>query len=516
MSGGDRVSSTVLSSDNTVPTHPHPSEQIFYRTILSRFLPLPVRLSSSHSDTRARIFVWGVWTAILFFALFTLYRYGRNIPVVEDWLLVPAITGNENIPDWLWRQNSEHRVPLPKLILFGLLKLTHGDFRVGAYFNILIVGAASALMISGLRHLRGGTTRIVDAFVPLTLLHMGHWENFSWSWQLTQTFACVLILLMILTTVLRPYFDNARSAIFGGLGLVCLPLCGAPGMLASTFFGPWLTYCTIRNHSLARKGTVPRWISMFLFSCVLIAATLAIFYLRGLPVTGYFKSPSFAFTLSIFFRFLGMSMGLAPVAPYTFILVVLLSIASLALIGYRFVRLEKEEKPRAIALGMMLIAWIFFCFLTAAARAGLIFSFPRVGPMSRYILMFSPIILIPFFVWELYGTSRLKVAIQTVLLTTAIILVPINYRFGSQWGAWYLQTYEKVRADIQQGESAIAIARTHKDDLAHWYKPERLAEQIKMLHDAKMTIFAHLPERSFAEASRSLLKTNEDDKSRNR
>ncbi len=452
---------------------------------------------SIQSDSGIRLFVWGVWAAMLFFALFTVYRYGRNIPVIEDWVLVPPLTGNENILEWLWKPNSEHRIPLPKLILLGLLKLTHGDFRSGMYFTVLMVGTVAALMISGIRGLRGGTSRLVDAFFPLALLHMGHWENFCWSFQLALSFGCVLVLLLMRTAVIRPYFNDPGSAILGGLALVCLPLSGAPGLLAVPFFGSWMTYCAIWNHLQARKGNALDWVGPYLISCIVATAALVSAYFPGLEPTGYPESPSLAFTLSIFSKFLGMSMGLGPVLPYTFPLVALLIVTSVALAVSKIFLMEKEEKHRAIALALMLVTWTSVCFLTAVTRAGLIFTFPRVGPMSRYILLFCPIIILPYFIWEKYGSRRLRVVVQVILFLAMLILVPVNYHTGSQWGQWYLQTYEKVVADIRQGTSALEIARRHKDDLAHWYTPELLADHIKMLHDAKMTIFARLPDSSF-------------------
>ncbi len=70
------------------------------------------------------------------------------IPLAEDWLMVAPLTGNEpDLTGWLWRQNAEHRIPLPKIIYLFLLKITHGDFRAGMVFNVLSVGFLSAAFI---------------------------------------------------------------------------------------------------------------------------------------------------------------------------------------------------------------------------------------------------------------------------------------------------------------------------------------------------------------------------------
>ena len=111
------------------------------------------------SDIGATILVGLTWAITTGFALFTIFRFGRNMPVIEDWLMVSAVTGHEPAFWWtLWEQNAEHRVPLPRLVLHLLLVATHGDFRAGMYFNVLCAAAVAAMMVVGIRQVRGGRT----------------------------------------------------------------------------------------------------------------------------------------------------------------------------------------------------------------------------------------------------------------------------------------------------------------------------------------------------------------------
>src|SRR5690606_20336213 len=119
-----------------------------------------------------------------------------------DWLLVRPLTGHEpDLLEWLWAQNNEHRVPVPRLLLLALLTLSGGDFRAGMVFNILAIGAVAGAMVLAAQRLRGGRTRLTDAFFPIALLHLCHWENLLWSWQLSQVvptlLACVLLLVFV-------------------------------------------------------------------------------------------------------------------------------------------------------------------------------------------------------------------------------------------------------------------------------------------------------------------------------
>ena len=73
-------------------------------------------------DAAARAFVWAIWVTLLLALLASLVRYAYNLPQTEDWLLVPAITGNDShFFSSLWAQTNEHRVPFPRLVLIGLL-----------------------------------------------------------------------------------------------------------------------------------------------------------------------------------------------------------------------------------------------------------------------------------------------------------------------------------------------------------------------------------------------------------
>ena len=104
--------------------------------------------------------------------------YGSNLPWREDWFMVPALVGKEpHLLDWLWAQTMEHRTPIQKAVYLILLRASGGDFRIGMIVNSLMLGGLCLAMILMARRLRGGQTRLADAFFPLVLLHLGHLEN---------------------------------------------------------------------------------------------------------------------------------------------------------------------------------------------------------------------------------------------------------------------------------------------------------------------------------------------------
>jgi hypothetical protein len=44
---------------------------------------------------RAALFVWGVWLLMLLAALGFVWRYGSNVPYLDDWDIVPRVEERE-------------------------------------------------------------------------------------------------------------------------------------------------------------------------------------------------------------------------------------------------------------------------------------------------------------------------------------------------------------------------------------------------------------------------------------
>src|SRR5262249_37209749 len=133
-------------------------------------------LVQTSRDRWALMGVLALWAVMVSIVVCCITVYGRNVPLAEDWEMVPAQTGHEsNLLEWLWAQNNEHRLPLQKAVYLVLLKASGGDFRIGMVANTLMLAGLSLAMILTARRLRGGRTRVADAFFPLALLHLGHW-----------------------------------------------------------------------------------------------------------------------------------------------------------------------------------------------------------------------------------------------------------------------------------------------------------------------------------------------------
>src|SRR5262245_41120890 len=117
--------------------------------------------------------VFAVWVTMLVGTLAFVDRYGSNVPSWDGWDMVPTLTGHQPVTvDWLWSQHNEHRVPVPRLLLLGLHRMTGINFRTPMFFNVLVTGALALGMILVARRLRGSAS-YTDAFFPLIFLHWG-------------------------------------------------------------------------------------------------------------------------------------------------------------------------------------------------------------------------------------------------------------------------------------------------------------------------------------------------------
>ena len=100
------------------------------------------------------VFVWSIWMTATLLAICYIGRYTRNVPIWEDFTIVPVMTGHEPLTlQWASAQWNEHRPVVPRLILATVLRKIR-DFRAGRYLNVGILSLAAASMIVLVRRSR--------------------------------------------------------------------------------------------------------------------------------------------------------------------------------------------------------------------------------------------------------------------------------------------------------------------------------------------------------------------------
>lgn len=420
-----------------------------------------------------------VTATLVLINLVHLARYARDIPLAEDWLMVPALVGEEpSLAGWLWSQNNEHRLPLPRLVHLGLLELTAGDFRAGMVANILVLGGLGLALAWLARRLRGGDSRPQDAFFPLALLHLGHWNNLFWSWQLQYVLSLVPVcgfLALALTCRTPP---GVRWSLGALAVAIALPLCGANSLL----FAPALAVWLVAVGTSALRQPAGRTAARLCLVAAAIAVAGVVAYFIGFERYDWNPpSPSPRATLRTALRFAAMGLGPGaevvrwPASVFTAAAL----LGSAALIVWRTLH---ERADRARLAGM-------FCFLGASGLLALAIGegraaqMPAGGMPDRYALLSVPALAAAWFSWQEWG-GRFRAVMPALLALAIVALLPANVAAGYSWRNWYVGGMKAVELDLAAGRSLDAIAAEHRAFLMHWDQG-RLLRALRLLerHD---------------------------------
>ncbi|HMA02189.1 MAG: hypothetical protein ACM34L_13295 [Gemmatimonas sp.] len=457
----------------------------------------------SPSRTRAirpaTVVVWGTWAIMVLIALACIARYGRNIPLAEDWLMVPPMTGHEpHLASWLWAQNNEHRSPLSRLVLLGVLALTH-DFRAGMVLNVASLSALAAGMILTARYLRDGETRASDAFFPIALLHLGDWENLVWAWQFQFVSSAVLICALMLAIARQRGTPTLRQAVVAAASLVLLPLTGASGLVFALALAPWAAWAGLAQRRSARAGKMSSASGTLLLSSAIVAPILVAVYFIGY-VTPWWNppNPGRLQSLKTTLRFLALAWGAAVRNAWTLSIIATVALLAVTLLLLVRALVDSAGSERQRAFGLL-------SFAGGCAVLALAIGWGRAatdmvsGMPMRYVLFAVPALCATYFIWELYAPLTPRRWVQAALCLVMVVLLPWNTREGFGlpgrydlgWRGWYVTGMNAVEQDIEGGVPRLEMARRHREFLMHWDEA-KLAAGMRMLHDARIGPFGSL------------------------
>lgn len=441
-----------------------------------------VRRGTATADRRASSVVWTVLVAMTLVVLAHIAAYGHNVPLSEDWNMVPALTGHEReFWPWVWSQNNEHRLPVARLTYLGLLHLTH-DFRSGMVFNTLLLAALAAALVLAARRLRGRTS-VVDAFFPIAVLHLGHWENLLWGWQLQFVLVTVVVGALLLLLVGSDLPLSPRATLLVAAALVLLPLGGGSGLpmvpaaVAGLFAVVWLPPASPVTRRLAVAATV------------LAAAVTALYFVGWQPATWYPANPGAVATLRTTAQV--MALGWGPAVEPSYRLAVFATatlLGSAAAVLLRGLGQGGDRRRRALALLCVLGGVGLTALAIGYGRAALV---PMEGLPDRYALVTLPALLASWFAWELFGPAPARRVVHAALLALVVMLAPLNVAKGYGWRDWYTSGMEAVEADIRAGIPSEVMVERHGDFLMHW-NADLLTARMAMLRDAAVGPFKDL------------------------
>lgn len=438
----------------------------------------------------ASVFVWTIWALMCLGALAFVGIYGRNAPFWDDWeILVPALAGKQPITGaWLWATYHEHRLPLPKLILVGLGKLTDCDFRSGMFFNACVLGLLAAVMILAAKKLRGWTS-YTDAVFPLILLHWGHWINLSFFFTVHFVSTTVLagVMLSIIAATRGPVTPHVA-----GLAAVCLlllPLTGTTGLMFVPFMALWLVDSGLRRWR-SREPQGKRH-GLFIFALAVVPLLVVILYFRGLRLKSFAPHAGLLASIRSATKFLSTSVG--PIAisfwPYSgFLVLGLLSLAAVNLaMGWWGRPLERFR-----AQGLLL----FMCAIVTLAL-GIGWGRAALGDerafSPTYVTLAALTLCVVCFASGI-GIKPINRFTQAGLFLLMCLLLPFNFQDGLENGRRRSERMDAFVKDLQAQTPPYLLAERHVSFLIPYQMKGQFVEWLRMLRDAGIGPYRYLPD----------------------
>jgi hypothetical protein len=433
----------------------------------------------------APLFVWGVWGGLLVAALALVAAYGRNVPFQDEWEVVPQVAGEQPVtPAWLWAQHNDHRIPLPKLLLMGLYRLTDYDLRAGMVLNTLLLGALAAALVWAAGRVRGRAS-YADAFFPLMLLHWGHFENLLFSWQIAFILSTVLAGAFLLLVVRQAGALRLRPALLAGACLVALPLCGANGVALVPALALWLGYAGLG----AWRSGAPGGRRAGAAALGLAAAGLALagLYFRGLK-TNQWHAPSAGAWASLRTALEVLSQGFLGATaralwPGSGAVALALLAVGAATVARAWQR-RPVERVRILGLLAVFAGLVSLSLGLGWGRSGVIAG---IGFSPRYLTLAVPAACALYFALGLYAPPLFgRLAQLALFLAAAVLLVP-NTQIGRQRALVRRAWKEPFEHDLRAGAPPGVLGQNYGTFL--YWSEERMAEGLRMLGRAGVGCF---------------------------
>ncbi len=409
---------------------------------------------------RAAWLVWTLWAFMSVAALLFVARFGCSIPYWDDWDMVPVIAGDQSVDaHWLWSEHNGHRIPLPRLLLLGLYKLTGADFRAEMYFNVLLLSATAFMFIRVAKRQRGRIS-FTDAFFPLVLLHWGHYENLLWSWQVSFVLpVCIVCILLVLIVQDGIHLSLGKTALVG-ICLVLLPLCGMPGLLYVPALALWLASAGVFSPP-AEGGSRKKYRLLVIWSSVLAALFVTAIYFRNYQgVTGHLSVFHPRSSMITALQFLTGSFGPAAQVYWPLwgvAIVGLLGLMTVALIS-TFVRRSATERGRAGGLLCFMIAIAGLAGSVGLGRRG-------YGFANRYCLLAVPALCGVYYAMGVCKWRNAGRGVQIALCALAVFFSPMNLQEGLAYGTSLHGRLQAFVVDLSAGKPIPELLARHASSL---------------------------------------------------
>ena len=420
-------------------------------------------------------FVAVVWAAMAGSTLAYVYRYAFTSPWADEMRWVGVISGAEPLTAaWIFQSENQHCLPIVKLVYMATGWAGNFDFRGPAFLNFILLAAVALAMVVAAARIRR-RANVLDALIPITLLHWGHYMNLIWGFQLCYVLPTVLACILLL--LVSRNRSQASVATAGAVSLCAMAaaLCGGPGIFYLPAAWLWLVYAGVRRW---RDGRGEAIAILLLAALTLLPLTLWLPTLSAVAGGAGTARSGLGVMLRGTLEFLSMSPGKFGGESYPasgLAVVAILAIAARAL--YVVWRRQPPERLRAAGFGLFLCGAVSMALGIGMTRGAIGCLWPR------YIILGSPLILCLYLIGVSYGPEirrpgiRWACAVALIVIACLYDIKGLSHTIDLQWN---VQRMEDAVAD---GLPVEAVAARYCEDMQDPPK-EALASHLEMMRAA--------------------------------
>jgi hypothetical protein len=451
----------------------------------------------------ARAFVWGSWVLMTLAAMAFVAHYASNVPVWDDYSIVLALIGDRPVTlQWLWEQCNEHRIALPKLILFWAERIAGNDVRAGMFLSVATLAALAAALVRFSARQSGGI-RPSDAFFPILVLHVGQASNFLWSIQFIHVLPTALGTAFLIAIAARSSWPGPWTIVAAGVVLALLSLCGGTGLMYVPGLALWLLGVATAGSWLARSEGWRR--AIFALMAILPGVCIAAFYFRGFRA-GIHPETSGGIVdgARTGLQFLTGGLGVPAAVLWPWSGAVTVALAALGVVFLvRVWAVRPGERPRVFGLAAFLAALLA---LAAGVGWGRGWAGGMAGLQERYFTMASPLWCWFMLVFRRYAPPTIgRLLANTMFAAVCVFLWP-NTEAGLEYGRKVAAQAGSLARDLRAGVPAYRIVRNYTPFLHP--SQDEVARVLPKLRDARWGSFGSLRDSpSFRETPLPLVPT---------
>jgi hypothetical protein len=317
-----------------------------------------------------------------------------------------------------------------------------------------------------------------DAFFPVSLLHLGHWENFIMGYQLC------FVLYTVLTTGLVIVAMRATRATAYGTGLraggllILLVLSGGSGLAVAPPVAAWVLYLA---WLVWRSGAPGK--------AVAVAAPALLSLLYFVPYFSDYRPPPHhppksydpvaVVTVAAEAVAMAFGYGVSRVWEAVFAAQAALLVATAWLLK----KAADGDRTSALGLAAVLCGVGLLVLAIGHGRAAMGLD---MGLYSRYALLTWPVVGGAYLLWARAGRKWVPAG----LCVLAVLAFLPNMGTGMTTGNAVREHYQKMRADAVDGMATADLVEKHFPNSPNQFQEERAVRGIPLLKAAGVGVFA--------------------------